>query len=189
MRIFLKEATDLEDDTISTEIDSSEEVFSDVVLPEELSFIVSNELNELRDVIYNLDEDIHILLLNDDLVVLVKEDEENKTLLYCLTPDEEEFSFVEMPLSISEIVGNNNVIKYFPDQLNENHSKIVELFKHQIPNSEEDEVEDTIEDTVEDTEGTDSSEEDDSGDVIDDTTSVEDEEEEDKDVKVNIKVK
>lgn len=189
MRIFLKEATDLEDDTISTEIDSSEEVFSDVVLPEELSFIVSNELNELRDVIYNLDEDIHILLLNDDLVVLVKEDEENKTLLYCLTPDEEEFSFIEMPLSISEIVGNNNVIKYFPDQLNENHNKIVELFKHQIPNSEEDEVEDTIEDTVEDTEGTDSSEEDDSGDVIDDTTSVEDEEEEDKDVKVNIKVK
>ena len=189
MRIFLKEASDLEDDVISTDVDTSDEVFSDIVLPEELSFIVSNELNELREVIYDLDEDIHILLLNDDLVVLVKEDEENKTLLYCLTPDEEEFSFIEMPLSISEIVGNNNVIKYFPDQLNENHSKIVELFKHQIPNSEDDSDEDSN-DMEEDSNDV----AEDSNDIAEDSGTIEediptDEEEEDKDVKVNIKVK
>ena len=131
MRVFLKEALDeVEDiDNITTDLDSSDEVFSDIGLPEELSFIVSDELNELRDVLYNLDDDVHILLLNDDMVVLVKEDDNNKSLLYCLTPDEEEFSFVELPLSIEEIVANNNVIKYFPDQLNENHNKIIELFR------------------------------------------------------------
>lgn len=189
MRIFLKEASDLDDDIISTDVDTSDEVFSDIVLPEELSFIVSNELNELREVIYDLDEDIHILLLNDDMVVLVKEDEENKTLLYCLTPDEEEFSFIEMPLSISEIVGNNNVIKYFPDQLNENHNKIIELFKHQIPNSEDDTVEDTSDEIDEDVSVDEDTDvvEDDFDDVEDNTST--DKEEEDKDVKVNIKVK
>lgn len=184
MRVLLKEANDLEDDIISTDTESSDEVFKDIELADELSFIVSNELNELRDVIYNLDDDIHILLLNDDMIVLAKEDEENKTLLYCLTPDNEEFSFIEMPLSISEIVSNNNVIKYFPNQLNENHSKIIELFKHQIPNSEDEEEidEDTFEEVSDD-----NSEDEVSEEVSDEIS--EDNDEEDENVKVNIKVK
>lgn len=187
MKLVLKEAVDFDDSIVDLgSEDSSDEVFSDLEIPEELSFVVSDELNELRDVIYNLDEDIHILLLNDDMVVLVKEDGENKTLLYCLTPDLEEFSFVEMPLSISEIVGNNNVIKYFPDQLNENHNKIIELFKHQIPDSSEDTEEDVEEDSDV---GEDDVLEDTSEEVAEDTTSEDTEEEEDEDVKVNIKVK
>lgn len=182
MRIVLKEAVDLDDETIvSNDTNSSDELFFDVDLPEELSFIVSDELNELRDVLYNLDEDVHILLLNDDMVVLVKEDEENKSLLYCLTPDEEEFSFIELPMSISEIVANNNVIKYFPDQLNENHDKIIKLFKHLIPDSDEDVSEDDV--VTSDEEITE-----DMIDALEDEVSS-DNEEEDEDVKVNIEVK
>lgn len=119
------------DDLIPEE--QKDSLFKDDSIPEQIKFIDSDELNELRDIIYNLTDDIHLLLINNDCIILVKEDEDNKSWVYCLTEDDEEFTFVELSNKLEDIMGNNNIIKYMPDQTYDNHQKVVELFSRDLP--------------------------------------------------------
>lgn len=143
MKLILKEAFD-------EDIDTSETFQSDVVsindpefnidtllkddtIPDQVAFIDSDELNELRDILYNLDANIHLLLLNNDCIIIVKETEDNISYVYCLTEDASDFDFIELPNKLTDIMANNNIIKYLPDQTYENHEKVVSLFKKDLP--------------------------------------------------------
>lgn len=143
MKLILKEAFDEEfkaeeDKSIDTiSMDDPEfdvdTLLKDDTIPDQVAFIDSEELNELRDIIYNLTTDIHLLLLNNDCIVIVKETEDNVSMVYCLTEDSSDFEFIELPNKLVDIMGNNNIIKYLPDQTYENHEKVVSLFKKDLP--------------------------------------------------------
>lgn len=123
--------TTFKDDLIPEEQEDS--LFKDESIPEQVKFIDSDELNELRDIIYNLSGDIHLLLINNDCIIIVKEDEDNKSWVYCLAEDDSEFTFVELSNKLEEILSNNNIIKYMPDQTYDNHQKVVELLSRDLP--------------------------------------------------------
>ena len=150
MKLILKEAFDEEfnsfnepslDDVVSIndpefDIDT---ILKDDTIPDQVAFINSDELNELRDIIYNLTADIHLLLINNDCIIIVKETEDNVSLVYCLTEDSSDFDFIELPNKIADIMANNNIIKYLPDQTYDKHSKVVDLFKKELPEDYKDE--------------------------------------------------
>ena len=97
------------DDLVPEEDENS--LFREESIPYQVEFIDSQELNELRDIIYNLEDDIHLLLINNDCIIIVKEDSDNKTWVYCLTEDDSDFKFVELSNRLEDIMANNNIIK------------------------------------------------------------------------------
>lgn len=119
------------DDLVSKEDEDS--LFREESIPYQIKFIDSDELNELRDIFYNLETDIHLLLINNDCIIIVKEDADNKSWVYCLTEDEDDFKFIELSNKLEDIMANNNIIKYMPDQTYENHQKVVDLFTKELP--------------------------------------------------------
>lgn len=108
-------------------------------------FITSPELNELRDIILDVPEDIELLLLNDDVIVLGIIDD-SVTYLYTLTDDAEDFTLTEMPLDIDEIKNNESIIKYTVDGPDSRHSKVVDLLMQKLNPEENTKGDDSNED-------------------------------------------
>lgn len=126
---------DIEDDSI----------FIDETDPKLVKFVCSDELNELRDILVELPEDIHMLLLDNKVIVLAKVDENNETFLYCLGDDDDEFTLVSMPFKLDEILANNSIIQYTPANISDVHEKVMELFGRELEPDDEEFEEDSIE--------------------------------------------
>lgn len=127
---------------IPEEASDENSIFVDETDPELTKFIVSDELNALRDVLIELPEDIHLLLLDNKCIVIARIDENNETYLYCLGDDDEELSLVKMPMRLEEILANNQIIQYTPANVSDVHDKVLELFMKELEPEEEEESED-----------------------------------------------
>lgn len=162
--VEIKAPLDIEVEEPIEEEDIDTELFIDETDPELAAFITSEELNELREVLIELPEDIHLLLLDNKCIVIARVDEQNETYLYCLGDDDEELSLIKMPLRLEEILANNQIIQYTPANKSDVHDKVVELFAKELePDEEEEEpVEEEIdEEPIEEpVEGVDEDEED-----------------------------
>lgn len=148
--VEIKAPLDIEvNEPVEEDIDS--ELFIDETDPELLEFITSEELNELRDVLVELPEDIHLLLLDNKCIVIARIDEQNETYLYCLGDDEDELSLIKMPLRLEEILANNTIIQYTPANVSDVHDKVVELFAKELEpdEEEEEEIEEPVEEPLE----------------------------------------
>lgn len=126
---------------IEEEIDTSG-IFIDETDPKLVEFITSEELNELRDILIELPEDIHLLLLDDKAIVIARVDENNDTYLYCLEDDANELSLIKMPMRLEEILANDMIIQYTPANISDVHEKVVELFAKELQPDEEEIVPD-----------------------------------------------
>ena len=125
--------------------DNDIDLFTDETDPDLSSFIVSDELNELRDILIELPEEPMLLLLDNKVIVIAKTDEVNDTYLYCLGDDDEELSLIKMPMSLDEILANNIIIQYTPSNISDVHDKVVELFAKELEPDEEETEEDLTE--------------------------------------------
>lgn len=134
---------------IEEEIDTSD-IFIDETDPKLMAFVTSDELNELRDILIELPDDIHLLLLDNKCIVIARVDEQNETYLYCLGDDDEELSLIKMPMRLEEILANNQIIQYTPANVSDVHEKVVELFAKEL--EPEEEVEELPEEPIEDIE-------------------------------------
>lgn len=137
--IAVNEEIPEEDDTL----------FIDETDPKLSAFINSDELNELRDIIIELPEDIFLLLLDNKAVVIARVDENNDNYLYCLGEDDDELSLVKMPMRLEEILANNQIIQYTPANVSSVHDKVVELFAKELQPEEEEEIEEPVEEIPE----------------------------------------
>lgn len=142
---------------VEEEIDS---IFIDETDPELTKFICSDELNELRDILIELPEDNHLLLLDNKVIVIAKNEPESMaTFLYCLRDEDEEFTLIEMPIKLDEILANDSIIQYTPANISDVHDKVVELFarelepandldNEEIPEESINDIEDNIDDNL-----------------------------------------
>lgn len=132
---------------VNEEVPEEEDtLFIDETDPKLAAFITSDELNELRDIIIELPEDIFLLLLDNKAVVIARVDENNDNYLYCLDEDDNELSLIKMPMRLEEILANNQIIQYTPANISSVHDKVVELFAKELePENEEEEVEEVEE--------------------------------------------
>lgn len=117
------------------------DIFIDETDPKLSKFITSDELNELRDILIELPEDIHLLLLDNKAIVIARVDEQNDTYLYCLGDDDEELSLIKMPMRLEEILANNQIIQYTPANISDVHDKVVELFAKELEPEDSEEAE------------------------------------------------
>ena len=117
------------------------DIFIDETDPKLSKFITSDELNELRDILIELPEDIHLLLLDNKAIVIARVDEQNDTYLYCLGDDDEELSLIKMPMRLEEILANNQIIQYTPANISDVHDKVVELFAKELEPGDSEEAE------------------------------------------------
>lgn len=131
---------------VNEEIPEEEDtLFVDETDPELAKFILSDELNELRDLIIELPEDVFLLLLDNKAVVIARVGEENENYLYCLGEDDEDFSLIKMPMHLEEILANNQIIQYTPANVSSVHDKVIELFAKELqPEEEEEEIPEDI---------------------------------------------
>lgn len=118
-----------------------ESIFIDETDPKLINFIVSDELNELRDILIELPDDVHLLLLDNKCIVIARVSEDNETYLYCLGEDDDELSLVKMPMRLEEILANNQIIQYTPANISSVHDKVIELFAKELAPEEESEDE------------------------------------------------
>ena len=140
---------------VNEELPEDEEstLFVDETDPKLTKFIVSDELNELRDILVELPEDVYLLLLDNKVIVIARVDENNDTYLYCLDNDESELSLIKMPNKLEEILANSQIIQYTPANISDVHEKVVELFAKELEPKDEDteeEIEEPIENIPED---------------------------------------
>lgn len=132
-----------------------ESIFVDETDPELSEFICSDTLNELRDILVELPEDNHLLLLDNKTIVIAKNEPESfDTYLYCLGDEDEEFTLIKMPMKLDEILANDSIIQYTPANISDVHDKVVELFARELEpandlDNEEEFVEEPIEDNIE----------------------------------------
>lgn len=120
-------------------------------LDETPEFITSDELNQIREILLDIPDDIQLLLLNDDVIVMATVDN-GKTYLYTLQNDESnEFGTIEMPTSLENILTNQDIIKYTPDNIDNRHQTIVDILMNKLsPTTTEEPNEDIEEPTEED---------------------------------------
>lgn len=126
----------LGNDTTDNQSDDLE-LQTDIELPEEISFIDSDELNEIRSVLLDIPDDIQLLLLNDSAIVLGTE-LENKMMLYTLTDDSDDFVLMEMPFEFNSILDNPFIIKYTSEGPDERHDKVMDLLMNKLEEPSED---------------------------------------------------
>ena len=120
----------LGNDTTDNQSDDLE-LQTDIELPEEINFIDSDELNEIRSVLLDIPDDIQLLLLNDSAIVLGTE-LENKMMLYTLTDDSDDFVLIEMPFEFKSILDNPFIIKYTSEGPDERHDKVMDLLMNKL---------------------------------------------------------
>lgn len=126
----------LGNDTTDSQSDDLE-LQSDIELPEELDFIDSDDLNEIRSVLLDIPDNIQLLLLNDSVIVLCTE-LENKMMLYTLTDDSDDFVLIEMPFEFKSIIDNPFIIKYTSEGPDERHDKVMDLLMSKLEEPSED---------------------------------------------------
>ena len=129
-----------------------ESIFIDETDPKLSEFVNSAELNELRDILIELPEDIHLLLLDNKCIVIARVDKDNETYLYCLGNDEDELSLIKMPMHLEEILANNQIIQYTPANISDVHEKVIELFAKELEPEENAEELISTEEPIEDIE-------------------------------------
>lgn len=143
IQLKLIETEEDKDEEITEEV-TNEEVTEDAEEP--VDFINSDELNEIRDILLDIPEDITLLLLNDDTIVLGNVVDQT-TFLYTLPDDSEDFVLIEMPMQFTNIVNDDSIVKYTSEKIDDRHSKVVDiLMKKLTPTESKEEVEDVKED-------------------------------------------
>lgn len=167
-------------EVVEPETTDEESIFIDETDPKLTEFICSDALNELRDILIELPEDIHLLLLDNKVIVIARNsnDEKNETFLYCLRDEDDEFTLIQMPLKLDEILANDSIIQYTPANISDVHDKVMELFARELEPEDEEIEEEVIEDIPEESieDNIDNDLEEDTNDEIEE----EDEDEEDK---------
>lgn len=128
-------------------VDTQEDEFDEEVDSEESSFIDSDELNELRDIILDLPDDIELLLLNDNVIVLGTVDDQ-VTYLYTLPEEADDFVLIEMPFELDKIMSTDSIIKYTPDSVDSRHDKVVDLLMSKLEPEKEIEVTEEVDEDV-----------------------------------------
>lgn len=112
---------------------------------EEKSFIDSDDLNSLREILLDLDDDIELLLLDDKVVVLGIVSG-GTTYLYTLQDDSDDFVLIEMPLKLEDILNDPTIIKYTPEGSDERHSQVYDIFMKKLnPKQDEETSEESLE--------------------------------------------
>jgi len=125
-----KEVNDIEDNKIDNTIE--DEIFTDETDAELAKFIVSPELEELRDILVDLDTNPQLLLLDNKVIVIGVEDVDNEYYLYCLGDDDDELSLVKQPMRLDDILANSKIIQYTPSNVSDVHDRVVELFMKEL---------------------------------------------------------
>lgn len=129
------------------EIKEEEEVTEDImedIKDDSTDFIDSDELNEIREILLNIPDDISLLLLDDKCVVLGTE-LDNKPAVYTLTEESEDLIPIEMPLEINDIIASEAIIKYGEDGADSRHQQVVEILSKKL--KPEDKKEEVVEET------------------------------------------
>lgn len=158
LKLVLKEDDELEEinkdvteeqDTIPEDIVTDEEDLD--VTPEydeEKSFIDSDDLNSIREILLDIPDDIELLLLDDKVVVLGIVND-GKTFLYSLQEDNDNFVLVEMPLKLDEIMNDNSIIKYTEEGSDSRHEQVYGILMKRLNPEDSNEVEEPKEDITE----------------------------------------
>ena len=108
-----------------------------------ISFITSDELNEIRELLLDIPEDIRLLLLDDKVIVLSSE-EDYKTQVYCIIEGEDFFTVKEMPKELDKILGDETIIKYSDEEADARHEQVIDLLMKKLePEEEEFQTEDS----------------------------------------------
>lgn len=118
----------------NTPEETTETIFTEPV-SDKLDFIDSDELNEIREILLDIPDDIMLLLLNDNAIILATE-ENNTTMVYTLEDEADEFTTIELPKVLSDILTNDNIIKYTPDRVDPRHEKVVEILMNKLVDKE-----------------------------------------------------
>lgn len=108
------------------------------------NFIESPELEELREILLNVEEEIELLLLDDDIIVIGLQ-EEGTTFLYTLPDESEDFVLIVLPLEKTKILSNKDIIKYTPDNIDNRHQTVVDLLSKLLIDVTEDEEDEEVE--------------------------------------------
>lgn len=150
IQLRLVEQEDESNEELTTDeevVDTQEDEFDEEVDNEESSFIDSDELNELRDIILDLPDDIELLLLNDNVIVLGTVDDQ-VTYLYTLPEEADDFVLIEMPFELDKIMSTDSIIKYTPDSVDSRHDKVVDLLMSKLEPEKEIEVTEEVDEDV-----------------------------------------
>lgn len=152
----LIDETPVVEDVETTE-EGSESIFTEPT-SDKLDFIDSEELNEIREILLDIPDDIMLLLLNDNAIILATE-EGNTTMAYTLEDESNELTLIELSKSIADVLSNENIIKYTPDRVDPRHDKVVELLMNKLevdqPKEEVEETEPEIKEPKEEEENKD----------------------------------
>lgn len=128
---------ELTDDSSNEDITPEEPLFSEEK-DSEVDFISSNELNELREILLDIPDDISLLLLNDDVIVLATEDENNINMIYTYDDEDDSLELIEMPMELDSIMSNGSIIKYSKDSVFPHHTELIDKFMHKLEDEKED---------------------------------------------------
>lgn len=148
LKLTLKEEDILTDDIIDevseepTEEEINNEIFTEPA-DSSIDFIASDELNEIREILLDIPEDISLLLL-DDKVIILSTEEDGKSQVYCLNDGEDFFTVKELSKNLEDILNDDTIIKYTPDKADPRHEHVVDLLMKKL------EVEETPEEPIED---------------------------------------
>lgn len=124
------------------EIKEEEEVTEDImedIKDDTTDFIDSEELNEIREILLNIPDDISLLLLDDKCVVLGAE-LDNKPAVYTLPEESEELILIEMPLEINDVLASEAIIKYTEEKADSRHQQIVDILSKDLKAEDKKEI-------------------------------------------------
>lgn len=135
----IEEIVPPEEEGMVSDEDTPNELLTDQTDTEETDFITSDSLNEVREVLLDIPDDIQLLLL-DDKAVVFGEVKDTKTYLYTLDNDEStEFNSIELPNDLNVILDNPQIIKYTESGPDERHEQIMNILMNKL-NQEDDNI-------------------------------------------------
>lgn len=152
LKLTLKEEDIITDDIIDevseepTEEEINNEIFTEPA-DTSIDFIASDELNEIREILLDIPDDISLLLL-DDKVIILSSEVDGQSQVYCLNDDEDFFTVKELSKDLEDILNDDTVIKYTPDKVDPRHEQVVDLLMKKLeiePETPEEPVEEVPE--------------------------------------------
>lgn len=137
LKLTLKEEDIFIDDIEAqpSEEEINNEIFTEPV-DSSIDFITSDELNEIREILLDIPDNINLLLLDDKAIILSTE-EDNKTQVLCLLEDTDDFVIKELSKDIEEIMNDDTIIKYTPDNVDSRHEQVVNLLMKKLEDTDE----------------------------------------------------
>lgn len=139
----INQVPDMQDEPVTSLDDQSSDESPD--------FITSQELNEIREVLLDVPDDIMLLMLNDEVIVFGTE-EDNVTKLFTLSDSQDNFGLIEMPMELSEIMNNDAIIKYTPENVDSRHQQIMDILMSKLDVEEGTDSDDSVEEVIDDEE-------------------------------------